>query len=107
MYKQEIERARFQTQALTIDKFLDGFESSGQIIAAGAIATFPPRPTHSADQSVQLHHVRRTEAEIQQILSAGLECRVVEVSDRFGDYGLVGAMVFAVRAVSWRLIRSC
>ena len=39
--------------------------------------------------------VRRTEAEIQQILTAGLECRVVEVSDRFGDYGLVGVMVFS------------
>ena len=42
--------------------------------------------------------VRRTDGEIQRLSESGLECRVVEVSDRFGDYGLVGVMIFAVRA---------
>ena len=28
---------------------------------------------------------------------SGLECRVVEVSDRFGDYGLVGVVIFGAR----------
>jgi acyl carrier protein len=40
--------------------------------------------------------IRRTEAEIQQICnSERLECRVVKVKDRFGDYGLVGLLLFA------------
>ena len=40
--------------------------------------------------------VRRSEAELQTLLAGGLhECFTVEVSDRFGDYGLVGAMILA------------
>src|SRR5262249_12217803 len=39
--------------------------------------------------------VRRTEGEIRQLAESGRECRIVEVSDRFGDYGLVGVMIYA------------
>ena len=28
------------------------------------------------------------------LAQTGLECRAVEVRDRFGDYGLVGVMIF-------------
>src|SRR5262249_55748672 len=41
--------------------------------------------------------IRRGDGEIQRLSETGLECRVVEVSDRFGDYGLVGVMIFAER----------
>ena len=34
--------------------------------------------------------IRRTEAEVA---SSGLECHVVTVRDRFGDYGLTGVMI--------------
>ena len=37
--------------------------------------------------------------EIQRLSASGLECRVVEVSDRFGDYGLVG--VHDLRRARW------
>jgi FkbH-like protein len=38
--------------------------------------------------------VRRTEAEIRSMLDArALECFTAEVSDRFGDYGLVGVLL--------------
>ncbi len=38
---------------------------------------------------------RRSELEIEQLAKQGLECRVVEVRDRFGDYGLVGVVIFS------------
>jgi FkbH-like protein len=38
--------------------------------------------------------IRRTEAELQQLLISGRTCLAVRVRDRFGDYGLVGAMIF-------------
>src|SRR6185295_11399357 len=42
--------------------------------------------------------IRRSEAEIQALYQAGqFECRIVEVCDRFGDYGLVGLMIFEAR----------
>lgn len=37
--------------------------------------------------------IRRTEADIQGLLAAGCEIYTAEVSDRFGDYGLVGVMI--------------
>ena len=40
--------------------------------------------------------IRRTEAEIQRLgQDTSLECLTVKVSDRFGDYGLVGVILFA------------
>ena len=41
--------------------------------------------------------VRRNLGEIQRLAESGLECRVVEVKDRFGDYGLVGVMISSER----------
>ena len=37
---------------------------------------------------------RRTQEEIQALGQFGLECLVADLSDRFGSYGLVGAMIF-------------
>ena len=42
--------------------------------------------------------VRRTENEVEQLCIAGnAECLVIRLRDRFGDYGLVGAMIFTRR----------
>ena len=42
--------------------------------------------------------IRRTEQEIQSLVSIGvLECRTIDVSDRFGDYGLTGVVLFGVQ----------
>jgi FkbH-like protein len=39
--------------------------------------------------------VRRTESEIQTLVrEQGYECVTVEVSDRFGDYGIVGVVIY-------------
>jgi FkbH-like protein len=41
--------------------------------------------------------IRRTEPELQALLSSGtMECRTIEVSDRFGAYGLTGVVLFSV-----------
>ena len=37
--------------------------------------------------------IRRSEADLQALLAAGHEIYTAEVSDRFGDYGLVGVMI--------------
>lgn len=44
--------------------------------------------------------VRRGEADFEALGRAGLECLGVTVADRFGDYGLVGLMVFETSATS-------
>jgi len=97
MYKQEIERNRFQEQALTIKGFLAGLDLR---VAFSALAPAQlPRVAQLTQRTNQFNFttIRRTEGDIKRLSNSRLECRVVEVSDRFGDYGLVGAMIFTVQ----------
>jgi FkbH-like protein len=97
MYKQEIERGRFQKQAMTIEEFLAGLDL--QIKISEPAPTQISRVAQLTQRTNQFNFttLRRTDGEILQLSESGLECRVVEVSDRFGDYGLVGVMIFAAR----------
>jgi FkbH-like protein len=94
MYKQEADRARFQREVPTIDEFLAGLDLR--------VTISEPAP-EQVDRVAQLTQrtnqfnfttIRRNDGEIRRLAESGLECRVVEVRDRFGDYGLVGVMVF-------------
>ncbi len=93
LYKQEIDRARFRTQALSIETFLEGLNLEVKLSEPTPVQL--PRLAQLTQRTNQFNFtaVRRTEAELERLLRAGMECRVVEVSDRFGDYGLVGGMV--------------
>ena len=97
MYKQEADRARFQRDAPTIDEFLAGLDLR--------ITISEPAP-EQVDRVAQLTQrtnqfnfttIRRNDGEIRRLAESGLECRAVEVRDRFGDYGLVGVMIFGCR----------
>jgi FkbH-like protein len=45
--------------------------------------------------------IRRSENEIRNLVASGaLECWTVDVSDRFGDYGLTGVVLFSVNQTS-------
>jgi thioesterase domain-containing protein/acyl carrier protein len=47
--------------------------------------------------------LRRSESEVQQLSQSGVQCRIVEVSDRFGDYGLVGVLLFSTDSDSLKI----
>ena len=90
------ERQRVQRQAQNFQEFLRELELKVEITA----------PTHvQFDRVAQLTQrtnqfnfttIRRTESEIRQLAGRELECRIVEVRDRFGDYGLVGVLVYGM-----------
>ena len=100
MYKQEADRARFQRDAPTIDEFLAGLDLR--------VTISEPAP-EQVDRVAQLTQrtnqfnfttIRRNDGEIRRLAESGLECRAVEVRDRFGDYGLVGVMIFGSRGAA-------
>ena len=97
MYKQEMERARFQEQSVTIADFLAGLDL--QVDIADPTPSQLPRVAQLTQRTNQFNFttVRRTDGEIEQLSKSGLECRAIEVSDRFGDYGLVGVMIFSTQ----------
>lgn len=97
MYKQEAERARFLKEAPTIAGFLAGL---------GLEVTIAEPTPEQVDRVAQLTQrtnqfnfstVRRNDGEIRRLGESGLECRAVEVKDRFGDYGLVGVLISGPR----------
>jgi len=97
LYRQNSERAQLQAQSLTLNDFLAQLELVVNITPATAQQL--PRVAQLTQRTNQfnLTTVRRTEAEIQAFCAApGADCLTVEVRDRFGDYGLVGVVLFTL-----------
>jgi FkbH-like protein len=94
MYQQNVERNRFEQEAGGIADFLAGLEIKIDIDSPADDEL--PRVAQLTQRTNQFNFttVRRTEAEIGQLAQNGLECLRVRVSDRFGDYGLVGVTIF-------------
>lgn len=98
LYKQNIARSKLQQESSSIHDFLASLELH--------INIQPPHP-EQLPRVAQLTQrtnqfncttIRRTEADVHQLTAQGLECRIVEVRDRFGDYGLVGVIIFGIEA---------
>ena len=96
MYKQEAERARFQ-RAVADHRGLSRGSGSSSRRSPIQRLTQLARVAQLTQRTNQFNFttVRRNDGEIRRLAKSGLECRAVEVSDRFGDYGLVGVMIFS------------
>ncbi len=95
MYAREQERQRAEKQAASLEDFLRSLQLEVRI------AAMPPKDLARVAQLTQRTNqmnfttVRRSESDIQALLESGkAECLTVEVTDRFGSYGLAGAMIF-------------
>jgi FkbH-like protein len=94
LYSQRIERTRIEKQAQTLGEFIAALQ-----LETG-IAPILPHQLYRVAQLTQrtnqmnLTTVRRSEADLHALLRSGShECLTVEVSDRFGGYGLTGAAI--------------
>lgn len=94
-YQQNSERERLRNEYLSFKDFLRNLELDVQI----------KRPTKADSQRASqltqrvnqfnISTVRRSVEEFERLLVSGeLECLTVTVKDRFGDYGMVGLMLF-------------
>jgi FkbH-like protein len=94
-YKQQAERNRFQEESLTFGDFLEGLELNVQISKMSDSQISRVAQLTQRTNQFNFTTIRRSEGDIQKLhQSKKLECLGVEVSDRFGDYGLVGVMIF-------------
>ncbi len=94
MYRQNADRTRLEGQADDIGAFVASLELVVDIARPSAEEW--PRVAQLTQRTNQFNFstVRRSEAEVRQLDRSGLECLRVTVSDRFGDYGLVGVAIF-------------
>lgn len=95
LYKQNVERNRFEKEAPTLEEFLTRLELKIEISQPSPSQLARVSQLTQRTNQFNFTTIRRSEAEVEQLSQLGRECRIVQVSDRFGDYGLVGAMIFA------------
>ncbi len=103
MYRQTAERSRFEREAAGVGEFLAALRLRVDIARPdGEEWTRVAQLTQRTNQ-FNLTTVRRTEAEVRKLDRSGLGCLRVRVSDRFGDYGLVGVLIFGARGDALRI----
>ena len=93
MYKQDVERNRLQRQSQSFADFLAGLALDVRISEPAPDQLSRVAQLTQRTNQFNFTTIRRTEAEIRLLAETGRQCRIVEVSDRFGDYGLVGVMI--------------
>jgi FkbH-like protein/FkbM family methyltransferase len=111
MYRQSAERRRYRSQALSLKEFVEGLELRTEI-APAAEADFA-RVAQLTLRTNQFNFTtrRRSEWEVRKFVRRpGAHCMAVRVADRFGDYGLVGVLMYEALADRYRvdtLLLSC
>lgn len=96
VYEQKLQRERLENSAPSFGAFIASLDLNVKIEPARA--EHLPRVSQLTMRTNQFNctTVRRSEAEIEAMIRDGAECLIVDVSDRFGSYGLVGAVLFGV-----------
>ncbi len=97
-YQENAEREQLRGAAPTLRDFLDGLHL--RIEVSDATDSQIPRVAQMTVRTNQFNFtsLRRSEAELRELLETGAQCLTASASDRFGDYGLVGAIIFAAEA---------
>jgi FkbH-like protein len=94
-YRQQIARERIRRESPSLRDFLNHLELDVDISALSEPDVKRVSELTFRTNQFNLTSVRRTETEIRQLCrSEKAECLIVRVKDRFGDYGLVGAVIF-------------
>lgn len=97
-YARNTERERLRAQSAGLEEFLASLEL--RISFTPMTKTELPRVAQLTQRTNQFNFttIRYSENELEQHCSRGeASCVVVHLRDRFGDYGLVGAMIFSRR----------
>ena len=99
MYQQDVEREELRERAFSLKDFLAGLRL--RIDVAKPTDEHMTRISQLSWRTNQFNFttIRRSEAELRTWLKNGnRDCLVASVSDRFGDYGLVGVLLYEIGA---------
>ena len=94
-YAQQTERSKAQLQSASLSEFLASLNL--EIRFTPMLPEHLTRVAQLTERTNQMNFtsIRRNEVEMQSLLdSGGIECLTVDVSDRFGSYGLTGVILF-------------
>lgn len=96
VYAQKLERGKVEKYASNIADFIASLEL--QIDVQPMRPEHLPRVAQLTQRTNQFNTttIRRGEADIERLLQTGYRCVTVDVSDRFGEYGLVGVALYRI-----------
>jgi FkbH-like protein len=98
MYAEQAQRDKLARQAASLADFIASLDL--QVRIAAPLPAQLPRVAQLTQRTNQMNTStrRRTEGEIRALMESGeAEVLAVEVSDRFGSYGLTGVAIFRAR----------
>ncbi|WP_008312554.1 HAD-IIIC family phosphatase [Leptolyngbya sp. PCC 6406] len=98
MYKQNLERERVRSQALDFEEFLNGLDLQVSILPMKPNQLVRVAQLTQRTNQFNATTIRRSESTIQQLCAqGGYQFLTVDVKDRFGDYGLVGTVIYGIQ----------
>jgi FkbH-like protein len=95
MYVQRAERARVARSSASLEDFLASLELEVRIAPMEPVQVERVAQLTGRTNQMNATCIRRSAAEVERLSE---ECLTVHVTDRFGSYGLTGAMLFRVAA---------
>lgn len=98
MYKSEIQRKEALNKSISLEDFLENLDLEVEINSIEKSQIQRVSQLTQRTNQFNLSSIRRNEIEISSLLEeANVQGWSVIVSDRFGDYGLVGTMIVSVK----------
>lgn len=95
LYKRQVQREQSREESPSLRDFIENLDLRIEISPLAAEQMARVSELTQRTNQFNLTTIRRTVAEIQMLYrSSGLECLTVRLTDRFGEYGLVGVMIF-------------
>lgn len=92
-YEDRQKRSELQMRASTLAEFITSLKLEVRIVPVTNDHLARISQLTFRTNQMNFTTIRRTAAELQDLIASGADCRVVEVWDRFGSYGLTGAVI--------------
>ncbi len=97
MYRENLEREKYRESAMSLQDFLNGLKLDIKISEPTPEQMSRVSQLTFRTNQFNFTTIRRTEVEVNNLLNDKKNsCLTSEVSDRFGDYGLVGVLFYSV-----------
>jgi FkbH-like protein len=94
MYAHEAHRSAVAKKARSLSEFLENLQLRVTVEPARADQLARVSQLTQRTNQMNTSGIRRSVGEIQELIASGWECLVVDASDRFGSYGLIGVALF-------------
>ncbi len=98
------QREKFREQALTLESFIAGLELKVKVFSPEEEAFERVAQLTQRTNQFNFSTIRRSTSDLRQFLAhPESRCLAVHVADRFGDYGLVGVLLYTTEADGLRV----